>query len=59
MDLNYNVKNELNIRQVLKEKFGISNRLLLKLKQNKKIYLNGSNNIYLDFPVNENFIWRW
>ena len=54
MDLNYVVKDEINIRQVLKEHFGISNRLLLKLKQNKKIYLNGSNNIYLDFPVNEN-----
>ena len=54
MDLNYVVKDETNIRQVLKEHFGISNRLLLKLKQNKKIYLNGSNDIYLDFPVKEN-----
>lgn len=36
MDLNYVVKDETNIRQVLKEHFGISNRLLLKLKQNKK-----------------------
>ena len=54
MDLNYIVKNEINIRQVLKEHFGISNKLLLKLKQNKKIYLNKSNNIYLDFPVKEN-----
>lgn len=54
MDLNYIVKNEINIRQVLREHFGISNRLLLKLKQNKKIYLNNSNNIYLDMNIKEN-----
>lgn len=54
MDLNYIVKNEINVRQVLREHFGISNRLLLKLKQNKKIYLNNSNNIYLDMLVKEN-----
>ena len=54
MDLNYTVHNEINIRQVLRERFGISNRLLLKLKQNKKIYLNNSNNIYLDMNIKEN-----
>ena len=54
MDLNYIVKNKINIRQVLREHFGISNRLLLKLKQNKKIYLNNSNNIYLDMNIKEN-----
>lgn len=54
MDLNYTVHNEINIRQVLRERFGISNRLLLKLKQNKKIYLNNSNNIYLDMSTKEN-----
>lgn len=54
MDLNYTIQNEINIRQVLREHFGISNRLLLKLKQNKKIYLNNSNNIYLDMLVKEN-----
>ena len=54
MDLNYTVHNEINIRQVLRERFGISNRLLLKLKQNKKINLNNSNNIYLDMPTKEN-----
>ena len=53
MDLNYTVHNEINIRQVLRERFGISNRLLLKLKQNKKIYLNNSNNIYLDMSTKE------
>ena len=54
MDLIYTVQNEINIRQVLREHFGISNTLLLKLKQNKKIYLNNSNNIYLDMSVKEN-----
>ena len=54
MDLIYTVQNEINIRQVLRERFGISNRLLLKLKRNKKIYLNNSNNIYLDMPTKEN-----
>ena len=51
MVLSYIVKKELNVRQVLKEQFHISNRLLLKLKKNRKIFLNKSNNIYLDFPV--------
>ena len=54
MDLNYTVQNEINIRQVLREHFGISNRLLLKLKKNKKICINNSNNIYLDMAVKEN-----
>ena len=54
MNLNYTVQNEINLRQVLREHFGISNRLLLKLKQNKKIYLNNSNNIYMDIPVKPN-----
>ena len=54
MDLNYTVQNEINIREVLREHFGISNRLLLKLKKNKKICINNSNNIYLDMAVKEN-----
>ncbi len=43
MDLKYKV-NDLskykNVRQVLKNEFNISNRLITKLKQNKFIYLN-------------------
>ena len=58
MDLIYTVQNEINIRQVLREHFGISNRLLLKLKRNKKIYLNNSNNIYLDIPTKVNDLIR-
>ena len=54
MELIYIVKNEINLRQVLKEHFGISNRFLLRLKQNRKIYVNNSNNIYLDMLVKEN-----
>ena len=51
MKLKYIVDKEINIRQVLREKFGVSERLLTKLKKNKKIYLNGNNDIFLDIPV--------
>lgn len=42
MKLEYRVTNSnyKTIKQVLKEEFGISDRLLLKLKTNQKIYLN-------------------
>ena len=56
MELKYIVKDEFNIRQVLKEKLGISIRLLTKLKKNKKIFLNDNNNIYLDMRVKNNDI---
>lgn len=49
MELKYTV-NELyykNVRQVLKNEFKISNRLITKLKQNKCIYLNNAET-YLD-----------
>ena len=42
-NLKYLVKNLSNyttIRQVLKNEFNMSNRLITKLKQNKSIYLN-------------------
>ncbi len=43
MKLQYTVnRNYDNIRQVLKEEFNISDRLLLKLKTNQKIYKNGN-----------------
>lgn len=54
MELNYIVKDEVNIRQVLREKFGISERLLTKLKKSKKIFLNDSNKIYMDMYVKSN-----
>lgn len=41
------------IRQVLKKEFNISNRLLIKLKKENKIFLNG-NNLYLDYILNYN-----
>lgn len=53
MELQYIVKDELNIRQVLRQEFGVSERLLKKLKINKKIYLNNNNDIYLDKIVNK------
>ncbi len=43
MKLQYIVnRNYDNIKQVLKEEFNISDRLLLKLKTNQKIYKNGN-----------------
>ena len=54
MELNYIVKDEVNIRQVLRERFGISERLLTKLKKNQKIFLNDSNKIYMDMYVKPN-----
>lgn len=43
MKLNYVVDKSYyeNVKQVLKEEFQISNRLLLKLKSDNKIYING------------------
>lgn len=43
MTLNYKLNNNdsfYNVREVLKVKFEISDRLLLKLKRNNKIFLN-------------------
>ena len=56
MELKYVVNDEFNIRQVLREKLGISIRLLTKLKKNKKIFLNNSSDIYLDMKVKNNDI---
>lgn len=55
MKLEYTVKNNkyINVKHILKEKFKMSDRLILKLKKNKKIYLNGTNT-YINHPVNLN-----
>lgn len=56
MILNYTIKKEdnyINIKQVLKEEFLISDRLLLKLKTNKQFFLNNTI-VYVSHPVNEN-----
>ena len=50
MELQYKVDEKsiyTNVRQVLKNEFKISNRLITKLKQNKCIYLN-DNDTFLD-----------
>ena len=52
MNLTYLVKNEQNLRQVLKQHFGMSDRLVTRLKKNKQIFLNDDNNIFLDKLVN-------
>lgn len=58
MKLSYTIKSDEyfdNIKEVLKTKFEISDRLLLKLKTNNKIFLNGkATNIKT--PVNSNDI---
>lgn len=51
MELKYTIQNEQNLRQILKERFGISDNLLTKLKKSQKIYLNNNSNIYLDIPI--------
>lgn len=50
MELKYvvdNLSKYTNVRQVLKNEFNMSNRLITKLKQNKSIYLNDEGT-YLD-----------
>ena len=56
MELKYVVKDlsfYTNVRQVLKNEFNISNRLITKLKQNKSIYLNDEET-YLNRPLSIN-----
>jgi len=56
MELKYEVKslsNYTNVRQVLKNEFNMSNRLITKLKQNKLIYLNDKET-YLDKSLSIN-----
>lgn len=45
--------NYVYLKQILKEQFYLSSRLILKLKQNKKIFVNGSFT-YLDKVLNVN-----
>ena len=56
--LNYRIQkddNYINIKQVLKEKFLISDRLLLKLKTHKQFFLNNEV-VYVSHPVVKNDI---
>ena len=58
MELKYVVKdlsNYTNVRQVLKNEFNMSNRLITKLKQNRLIYLNDKET-YLDKTLSINDI---
>ena len=53
MDLKFVVENNkyFNVKEILKSYFEISDRLLIKLKKNQKIFLNGSP-VYVDKEVN-------
>lgn len=56
MELKYivnNLSNYSNVRQVLKNEFNMSNRLITKLKQNKLIFLNNKET-YLDKSISAN-----
>lgn len=55
MHLRYTVNHNKyeNLRQILKQEFNISDRLLLKLKHNKKIYLNNEP-VFIDHKININ-----
>ena len=45
MDIKYIVQNnDISIKQILKEKFEMSEKLIIKLKKNKRIFVN-------DIPV--------
>lgn len=51
MELKYIANKNTTIRKVLQNELKLSARLIKNLKLNKKILLNGNNNIYLDQPV--------
>lgn len=58
MELKYIIKSSdkfLSVKNILKSYFQISDRLLLKLKNNNRILLNGSS-VFVDFPVKTNDI---
>lgn len=58
MKLSYRVKNNENfdnVKEILKTKFEISDRLLLKLKKTNNIFLNGSS-ANIKSPINSNDI---
>ncbi len=54
MVLEYKIKNNeyTTLRQILKNKWNISGRLITKLKMARKLFINGNNNIYLDYKLN-------
>lgn len=52
MILEYKIENikYLTIKQILKEEFEMSDRLILKLKTNKRIFLNNIP-VYINYPI--------
>ncbi len=56
MDISYKVKkSDVSIKQILKEKYEMSERLILKLKKFNKIKIN-QNIVYIDYKIKENDI---
>ena len=56
MNISYKVKkSDVSIKQILKEKYEMSERLILKLKKFSKIKIN-QNILYIDYKIKENNI---
>lgn len=56
MNISYKVKkSDVSIKQILKEKYEMSERLILKLKKFNKIKIN-QNIVYIDYKIKENNI---
>ena len=56
MNIKYIIKkDDISIKQILKEKFEMSEKLIIKLKQNKRIYINDEP-VYITYKIKENDI---
>lgn len=54
MEIKYIIKkDDISIKQILKEKYEMSEKLIIKLKQNKRIFLN-NNSVYITHKIKEN-----
>ena len=53
MNINYTIsKDDISIKQILKEKFEISEKLIIKLKKNKRIFINNLP-VYITYNIKE------
>ena len=56
MNIKYIIKkDDISIKQILKEKYEMSEKLIIKLKQNKRIYINDEP-VYITYKIKENDI---
>lgn len=53
MNINYTInKDDISIKQILKEKFEMSEKLIIKLKKNKRIFINNLP-VYITYNIRE------